>query len=139
MHFTAFLRLISIDCHELTVDEQLALAGAISEGLQGGGVAFVKDSSIVVDSAGEREVDLTGVHVIVERFISKRKDSKYYSVSTEGERITVHSADPLARSRGRKHPSMPENILQCPYCPFVTPYQEAYNVHVRSHGLIMGI
>jgi hypothetical protein len=126
--------MISIECREMTVDEQLALASSISEGLAGKGVALVKDSSIVLDMMSE--VEAGEVVALVRIFVSKRKDAQYYSVGAEGEHIIVHTPDPLSRSRGRKDTGqlLPDNLLKCPFCPFVTPYQELYNVHFRSHG-----
>ena len=125
---------ISIDCHELTVDEQLALATAISDGLGGRAVALVKDSEVVLDALSGPDPDPSEVAAIVRRFISKRKDAQYYSLESEGDDLVVHSADPLVRGRGRKEAGLPDNLLKCPFCGFVTPYQELYNVHFRSHG-----
>lgn len=125
--------MIQVDCREMTLDDQLALASAISDGLGGRGVALVKDSKVVVDALAEVEVG--DVLRIVQGFASKRKDAKYYSVESEGDLVTVHTPDPLARSRGRKDTGelLPDNLLKCPYCSFITPFQELYDVHVRSH------
>jgi hypothetical protein len=124
---------ITIDCHELSVDEQLALAGSISDGLGGKGLALVKDTFLMIDTIGE--ISVAQVEGLVRSFISKRKDSTYYSIEREGDSMLVRSPDPLARSRGRKDTGqlLPENLMKCPFCPFVTPYQEPYNVHLRSH------
>ena len=126
--------MISIDCSELTADEQLALAEAVTEGLAGRGLALVKDESIVLDDLSGGTLGVSQVEAVVSRFVSRRKDAKDYSVERDGDRLVVRSPDPLARSRGRKMAELPDNVLKCPYCPFVTPYQELYNVHVRAHG-----
>ena len=125
--------MISVDCKELTADEQLALAGAITEGLQGKAIALVKDASVVLD-ATSTDLDVSEVEAVVRRFISRRKDADQYSVDMEGDVLVIHSPDPLARGRARRMGDLPDNVLKCPFCPFVTPYQEAYNVHFRSHG-----
>ena len=128
--------MIEVECSEMTFDEQLALASALSEGLSGGAVALVKDSRIVFDAL--TGVGLDEVVGIVKGFVSKRKDAQYYSVEAKGDEITVHTPDPLARSRGRKDPGqlLPDNLLKCPFfgCGFVTPFQELYDIHVRAHG-----
>jgi len=119
----------------MTVDEQIALASAISDGLGGRAVALVKDAKIVLDtisgtvSAGE-------ILALVRSFVSKRNDAQHYSVELSGDEILVHTPDPLGRSRGRKDTGqlLPPNLLKCPFCSFVTPYQELYFVHVRAHG-----
>jgi len=126
--------MIEIDCHELTLDEQLALASTISDQLQGNAIALVRDEDIVFDVMSGKDLDERQVEDLVKQFISRRRESEHYSVERTGETLVVHSADPLARGRGRKEGRLPDNILGCPFCPFVTPYQEAYNIHVRSHG-----
>jgi len=127
--------MITIDCHELTVDEQLALAAAISDGLMGRALALVKDTQIVLDPLLNQDPDSSEVATVIRGFLSKRKEAEHYSFETDGERFVVHSADPLARARGRKTMSLPANVLKCPWCGFVTQYQEMYTVHVRAHAV----
>lgn len=127
--------MITIDCHELTVDEQLALAAAISDGLGGRAVALVKDTQIVLDPLSSPDPDPSDVTAIIRGFLSKRKEAEYYSLDANMGRLVVHSADPLARARGRKEMSLPANVLKCPWCAFVTQYQEMYTVHVRAHAV----
>jgi len=127
--------LIEVDCGEMTVDEQIALASAISDGLGGKGMALVKDTKIVLDVISG-EVSTRDVLALVRNYVARRKDAQNFSVDTKGDEIIVHTPDPLARSRGRRDTGqlLPPNLLQCPFCSFVTPYQELYNIHVRSHG-----
>ena len=119
----------------MTVDEQLALAAAISDGLVGRALALVKDTQIVVDPLSNPDPDPSDVAAIIRSFLSKRKEAEYYSLNADGERFVVRSADPLARARGRKEMSLPANVLKCPWCGFVTQYQEMYTVHVRAHAV----
>jgi hypothetical protein len=127
--------MIEVECAEMTVDEQLALASTISDGLAGKAVALIKDSKIVLDAlSGEATPE--EVERLVRDFASKRKDPAEWSVEGSGASIVVHSSDPLSRSRGRKDTGqmLPDNLFKCPFCPFVTPYEELYVVHYRSHG-----
>jgi len=130
--------LIQVDCSEMTLDDQLALAAAISDGLEGRAVALVKDDKIVLDTMANT-ISTGEVLKIVMGFVSRRKDPQHYSIDSNGDDIVVHTPDPLARSRGRKDSGqwLPDNLLKCPWsgCGFVTPYQELYAIHVRSHGL----
>ena len=130
--------MIEVDCKEMTVDEQIALASAISDGLSGRGMALVKDAMIVIDTISGK-ISAGDVLELVRNFVTKRKDAQNYSVESEDDRIIVHTPDPLARSRGRRDTGqlLPPNLLKCPFCSFVTPYQELYNVHVRSHGFVI--
>jgi hypothetical protein len=128
--------LIAIECREMDLDEQLALASAVSDGLDGRGMALVKDDKIVIDELSR--VSASDVASIVRSFVSKRTDPSHYSVEVDGDSIMVHTPDPLSRSRGRKDTGelLPPNVLKCPFCSFITPYQEMYNVHIRSHGFV---
>ena len=126
--------MIEIECGELTTDEQLALAASISDALAGKALALVNGARIVIDEisgSGPRPAD---IEALARNFVTRRKDAKFYSLEWKGSTLVVHSPDPLSRSRARKDARLPDNLLMCPFCPFVTPYQEAYNVHVRSHG-----
>jgi hypothetical protein len=128
--------LIAIECREMDLDVQLALASAVSDGLNGRGMALVKDDKIVIDELSK--VSASDVALIVRAFVSKRSDPSHYSVEVDGDSIVVHTPDPLSRSRGRKDTGelLPPNVLKCPFCSFITPYQEMYNVHIRSHGFV---
>ncbi|HEV2226249.1 MAG TPA: hypothetical protein VGR56_05520 [Nitrososphaerales archaeon] len=130
--------MISIECIELTRDEQIALATAVSEGFRGAAIALIQDSKIVIDLVNNARIDPLEIEGIVRQFVSRRKDAQHYSVEHDGDSILVHSPDPLARSRGRKKAQLPGNLLQCPSCGFITQYQELYNIHVRSHGSVFG-
>ena len=127
--------MIDIDCSEVTVDEQISLASAVSDGLAGRGVALIKDDRVVVDQVSGK---VTPVEVadLAKAFASRRKDPLLYTVETNGEHVLVHTPDPLSRGWGRKDTGqlLPDNLYKCPFCPFVTPYEEAYVVHYRSHG-----
>lgn len=129
--------MLEVDCSEMALDEQLALASAVSEGLGGRGVALVKDSKLVIDALSALAPG--EVAALVRAFVAKRKDAGLYRVEEEGELIVVRTPDPLARSRGRRDTGelLPPNLLKCPFCPFVTPYKELYDVHFRSHGFVM--
>ena len=127
--------MITIDCQELTLDEQIALASAISEELHGKAIALIRDVEIVVDPIKKDITEPFEIEAIAQSFVSRRKDAKHYSVEREGDFLAIHSPDPLVRGRGRKRAQLPDNLLQCPFCFFVTQYQELYNIHVRSHGV----
>jgi len=135
------LSLIQVDCHELTFDEQLALAGDLSDALGGRALALalVKDETIVFDALQAPGAQRGEVEEVVRKFLSGRKESRYYSSEWDGTVLVVRSADPLARSCGKKDSGqmLPPNLLKCPFsgCGFVTPHQELLTVHVRSHGL----
>jgi hypothetical protein len=125
-----------IDCSELTTDEQLALAEHITAGMNGAALALARGKDIVLDQLGKENLDLEEVEKVVRDFLARRKDAQYYSVELKDDRIIVHSADPVKAMSERKKPGLPGNLFKCPFCGFVTPYEEMYVVHYRSHGFV---
>ncbi len=125
-----------MDCSELSMDEELALASEISDALEGKWVAVVKDEKIVFGPVMGGDLDEAVVESRIVNFIGRRKEHEFFSVERKGDTFFVHSADPIAAQEHRAQPGLPPNVLKCPFCPFVTPYQEAYVVHTRSHGFV---
>ncbi|MDE1858784.1 MAG: hypothetical protein KGI26_06945 [Thaumarchaeota archaeon] len=94
--------MLRVDCSQMTFDEQLALASALSDGLAGRAVALVKDDKIVFDELSKISED--EVLRLVRAFVAGRKDAPLYDVESSGDEVVVHTPDPLARSRGRGTP-----------------------------------
>lgn len=128
--------MIQVDCNELTSDEELALTAELTEALKGKGMAFVKGRVIVFDDFGPSPLDEGAIESAVRDFISRRKDAQHYSCERRSDTLVVHSPDPIAAAKRRKPKGLPPNVYQCPFCPFITPYQELYVVHYRSHGFV---
>jgi hypothetical protein len=126
--------MILIRCAELTSDEQLALAGRITDRMGGEVLALIKGNDIVLDQLGEVAPQRDAVEAEVKDFLASRKDAAYYSLGWDGDAIVIHSPDPVRAGRHRRAPGLPNNLYKCPFCPFVTPYEEAYVVHYRAHG-----
>ncbi len=154
---------VHIDCRELTMDEELALASEISDSLNGEGIALVDGEKIVFDFFGRGRLDERAVESVVSAFVAQRKGHEFFSVERVGDSLVIHSADPVvamrrrtteklppnllrlgdsvlvnssdpAVSRKRAAEKLPPNLFKCPFCSFVTPYEELYAVHTRSHG-----
>jgi hypothetical protein len=127
--------MIVIDCSELSADEKLALAAQISDDMSGSVLALVKGKDIVLDALSSGKPELSDVKAVIAGFIARRKDGANYSMEISGDRIFVHSADPIPALRKTRQNELPPNLRQCPYCAFVTEYEELYTVHVRAHGV----
>ena len=95
-------RLTTIGCQDLSTDEQLALASAISDVFQGRVVALTRGKDIVIDTLLGTPPEPEEVEAIVRRFIGKRHYSAHYSVERKGDFFTVHSPDPIAGAQGRR-------------------------------------
>ncbi|HVB95159.1 MAG TPA: hypothetical protein VND41_00975 [Nitrososphaerales archaeon] len=128
--------MILVDCSELSADEKLALASQISDRLEGVAIALVKGENIVLDELSQEKPEPSIVKETVAGFISRRRDAEHYSVEMAGERIIVHSADPISAMGKKAQNQLPPNLKQCPFCGFVTPYEELMIVHVRAHGRV---
>ena len=127
--------MISVDCHELTNQEQLALASSISDSLSGRALALIDKDKIVLDVLKGPGPALDEVEAIVRRWTAGQQDSEYYGVEVQENTIIIKSPDPVAATHRRRVNPLPDNLKQCPFCAFVTPYDELYIVHVRSHGM----
>ena len=125
--------MILVDCTELSADEKLALASQISDTLEGVAIALVKDDAIVFDQLTDEKLRTSVVKDAVSSFISRRKDSEHYSLEVVGERIVVHSADPVSAMKKKAQNKLPPNLHQCLYCAFVPEYEEELRVHERTH------
>ncbi len=128
--------MLEVDCAELSTDEELALASAISDALMGAGVALINGNKIVFDSVSKGKLDEKVIESSVEEFVRHRKQSEYYSVEKNGDSLVVHSADPVKGARKKSPSRLPPNLYKCPFCSFVSPYEELYIVHTRSHGFV---
>jgi hypothetical protein len=51
----------------------------------------------------------------------------------KGRKIVVHSADPIAASRRKAEKTLPPNLIQCPFCWFITQSEGEYSLHLKSH------
>lgn len=125
--------MLLIDCTELSADEKIALASQISDTMDGLAIALVKGENVVLDSLTDQKPDFERVKGAVADFISRRKDAEHYSMEADGERIMVHSADPVAAQSRKRQNKLPPNLFQCMYCAFVTEHQELLTVHERAH------
>ena len=98
-------------------------------------MAFVKCRRIVLDNMSDSPIDEVAVLRSMAQFIARRKNADLYSLERKGNTVIVHSADPIAAKHRARVNGLPPNLYQCPFCPFVTPYEEAYVVHYRAHGV----
>ena len=129
--------MIGVDCSELTGDEMLALASAISDGLEGEGVAIVKDCKILVDQVSKSKISVAAVVTVVEGFVARRKDPTNYSLEISMNNIIVHSR--RLRNAGGKETirRLPPGFLQCSLCGFLTKDREQLTIHIRqAHEVI---
>ncbi len=99
--------MLRVDCKELSEDEELALASSISDSMEGTAVALIRDGEIVIDVFEADKVSVVLVAGLVKDFVSRRKDSSLYSVESEGDKVVVHSPDPLVGTRRRKPGTLP--------------------------------
>ncbi len=124
--------MILVDCSQLTAHEKLELASRISDSFEGLAIALVKGESIVLDDLSKEKPEPSSVKKAVAGFVSKWKDAGHYTVELAGDRIIVHSSN-RATAKEKAENTLPPNLKQCPYCAFVTQYEEQMTVHVRAH------
>ncbi len=130
---------IRIDCSELSGEMKLALAEAISEGLDGRGVALLSGGSIAIDLLRGPEVTPTFLESLAQSYLSKRKDASAYRVEVNGESVIVHSLIPVSAQEKKVQDKLPPGLHQCPVCGFVTASEGEYENHLRIHDILRGI
>jgi hypothetical protein len=120
--------LIEIDCREIP-DQVLALATYIGDRSDGVAVPLVKNDRIVFDEIVPGGLDLDATARSVGEFITE--NDLGCTLTVENEVVVVHS--PILRKRSKNMNTLPPGLLQCPYCSYVTQYQEELTVHTRAH------
>jgi hypothetical protein len=130
---------IKVDCSELSGETKLAMAGAISEGLNGTGVALLDGNYIAIDTLSGPDIGTDRVQSILRSYISGRKDASAYRVESDSKHIVVRSSVPVSTQEKRIVDRLPPGLYQCPVCGFVTTSEDRYHDHLRIHDLIRGI
>jgi hypothetical protein len=120
--------LIEIDCKEIP-DQILSLATYLGDRNEGEVIPLVKNDRIVLDEVVPGGLDLDATVRSVGEFISENDLGCTFTV--EKETVVVHS--PVLRKRSKNLNELPPGLLQCPYCSYVTEYQEELTVHTRAH------
>ena len=125
--------MLQIDCSELSPDEKLTLASEISDALEGRALALVKLDAIVFDQLSDEKVGVDTLQPIVSDFVSR--EERLAVLRSGGERGdrdgTFGRPHRGSEEEDRVHPAA--DLRQCPYCSFITQYEEEYTVHVRAH------
>jgi len=131
--------MIKVDCSELSGETKLDFAVAISNGLDGAGVALLDGNDIAIDTVSGPEIGAERVESILRSYISGREDASSYEVESDGQHITVHCSVPVSPQAKRVEDNLPPGLFQCPACGFVTTSEDGYKDHLRIHDLIRGI
>ena len=131
--------MIRVDCSELSGETRLALAQAISEGLDGRGIALLESDGIAIDALSGPEVGVDEIQSILKSYISSRKDASVYVVESEGKHVVVRSSVPVSAKEKRIGEKLPPGLFKCPVCGFVTASEDGYHDHLRVHDFIRGL
>lgn len=131
--------MIKLDCSELSGETKLAVAEAISKGLNGMGVALLDGNYIAIDTLSGPDIGPDRVQSIVKSYISGRKDASAYEVESDGKHIVIHSSVPVSAREKHVEDRLPPGLFQCPVCGFVTTSEDAYHDHLRYHDLMRGV
>lgn len=131
--------MIAIDCAELSEEEMLALAAAIGDIIEGKGVPVIHDNKILIDHLSGAEPKLAEALSAVHDFISRRKDAAYYSTEVDGDKIVVHSPDPLNALQKKSLRRTPPNSFQCPNCGYLASNEDQLTMHMRVHDILRGL
>ena len=131
--------MIKVDCSELSGETKLAIAEAISNGLNGTGVALLDGSYVAIDTLSGPDIGTDRVRSILQSFISGMKDASSYKIESDGKHIAVRSSVAVSAQEKRVEDRLPPGLFQCPVCGFVTTSEDGYHDHLRMHDLVRGI
>lgn len=131
--------MIKVDCSELSGESKLAFAEAISEGLDGAGLALLDGDFIVLDTLSGPNVSADRVQSILSSYISELKDASAYRIESGGKHIVIHSSVTVSPREKRIEDRLPPGLLKCPACGFVTTSEHEYQNHLRIHDLVRGL
>jgi hypothetical protein len=131
--------MIKVDCSELSGEMKLALAEAITRGLDGTGVALLDGKYIAIDTLSGPDIGADRVQSILRSYISGRKDASALTVESDDQRVVVRSSAPVSAREKRVEERLPPGLFQCPVCGYVTTSEDAYHDHLRLHDLIRGV
>ncbi|MEM1584424.1 MAG: hypothetical protein QXF28_07820 [Nitrososphaerota archaeon] len=92
-------------------------------------VPIIKNNEIVLDdSSSSRPLSVEEALQYVRRSLERLK-TKYRYIYVKRETICVEDLE------GEEKKYEPP-LLFCPFCGYVTQYEEIYWIHVKSHGVI---
>ncbi len=131
--------MIKVNCSELSGTLKLALAEAISQGLEGSGVALLDGDYVAIDTLSGPAIGAIRIRSLVDSYLSSRKDASVYRTEEKGESIIVHSSVPASAQEKKVVEKLPPGLLQCPDCGYLTTSQEQYEDHLRMHDLMRGV
>ena len=118
---------------------KLAVAEAISTGLNGTGVALLDGNYVAIDTLSGPDIGADREQSILRSYISGRKDATEYTIEGDGKHVVVHSAASVPPKEKRVEERLPPGLFQCPVCGFVTTSEDGYHDHLRLHDLIRGV
>jgi hypothetical protein len=131
--------MIKVDCTELSGETKLALAEAITKGLEGAGVALLDGKYIAIDTLSGPEIGADRVQSILRSYIAGRKDASAFTVESDNQHVVVRSSARVSTREKRVEDRLPPGLFQCPVCGYVTTSEDAYHDHLRIHDLIRGV
>lgn len=131
--------MIKVNCSELSGKTKLALAEAISETLDGTGIALLDGNCIAIDILSGPDIGADQLQDILRSSISGLKDASAYRVEIDSKRIAVRSSVPASSDEKRVEEGLPPGLFKCTVCGFVTTSDQGYHDHLRIHDLIRGL
>ncbi|MFQ5920577.1 MAG: hypothetical protein ACE5JV_01000 [Nitrososphaerales archaeon] len=118
--------MITIDCHDMR-ELKVELAAYISERTKV--VALMKSDEIVLDSLTDDVADVNDVSQHVTAFLAMKDLSKDFLVKVKGKKIIIVSISGRKVTRTDKD----LELLECPHCGMLSPYEEEMSVHLKAH------
>lgn len=108
---------------------KVELAAYLSENMAV--VAAVKADSIAIDPLVDT-IGASEVSVHVNAFLAREDLAKNFAVRILGKEIVMDALSDVQYER-KEHDT---DLLVCPHCGKISPYEEEMSVHIRAHYII---
>jgi len=124
--------MVQVDCTQASGLE-VELASYFSERLKGV-LPLVKRRKVVFDETSSgRGLTTTEVVDVLKSFLAARSLSRDYEIALERDEITLRAQKPSPARKFKGGHRPPPNLHICPHCGYVTPYEDVYWIHVKTH------
>ena len=117
--------MITIDCKDM---EDLLLEAAVYLADNIGAVPAIKTGCIALDPLTDSELNTNNVKTHLERFLTERGIIQHFIIKVGGEMIKITAIS----ERKIQENNIQSPFLMCPYCGFVTSYEEELDVHMKA-------
>ena len=120
--------MITVDCHDV---ESIQTALVVYVAAQVGAVPNLKYHEFILSPIeDDGTVDQNEVVTSIREFLSSIGEETNFAVISKGDIISIESIRGKTIERDERPTS---ELVSCPHCGHVTPYEVVHNTHMKIH------